>query len=248
MLELFTPENLIALLTLTSLEIVLGIDNIVFIAIIASRLKPEQRSSARLIGLGLAVITRLMLLFTLSFMASLTDPVVTVPFFERALSGRDIILLAGGLFLIYKATKEIREKTVHEESELRDFKGTTMPTMRSVVTQILLIDIVFSLDSVITAVGMTNNLPVMATAVVVAVIVMLLFSGFIVRFIEANPTIKMLALSFLLMIGLVLVADGLGHHIEKGYIYFAMAFSLGVEMLNLRAARVRASAGEGGHS
>jgi predicted tellurium resistance membrane protein TerC len=244
MLELFTPENLIALLTLTSLEIVLGIDNIVFIAIIASRLKPEQRNSARLIGLGLAVITRLMLLFTLSFMASLTDPVVTVPFFERSLSGRDIILLVGGLFLIYKATKEIREKTVHEESELRDFTGAAMPTMRSVVTQILLIDIVFSLDSVITAVGMTNNLPVMATAVVVAVIVMLLFSGFIVRFIEANPTIKMLALSFLLMIGLVLVADGLGHHIEKGYIYFAMAFSLGVEMLNLRAARVRASAGE----
>jgi predicted tellurium resistance membrane protein TerC len=183
-----------------------------------------------------------MLLFTLSFMASLTDPVVTLPILNRALSGRDIILLVGGLFLIYKATKEIREKTVHEESELRELKGPKMPTMRSVVTQILLIDIVFSLDSVITAVGMTNNLPVMATAVVVAVVVMLLFSGFIVRFIEANPTIKILALSFLLMIGLVLVADGLGHHIEKGYIYFAMAFSLGVEMLNLRAARVRAAA------
>jgi predicted tellurium resistance membrane protein TerC len=240
--ELFTPENLVALLTLTSLEIVLGIDNIVFIAIIASRLKPEQRNSARLLGLGLAVITRLMLLFTLSFMASLTDPVVSVPILNRELSGRDIILLMGGLFLLYKATKEIREKTVHEESELRDFKGSKMPTMRSVITQILLIDIVFSLDSVITAVGMTTNLPVMATAVVVAVVVMLLFSGFIVRFIEANPTIKMLALSFLLMIGLVLVADGLGHHIEKGYIYFAMAFSLGVEMLNLRAARVRAGA------
>jgi predicted tellurium resistance membrane protein TerC len=159
---------------------------------------------------------------------------------NRALSGRDIILLVGGLFLIYKATKEIREKTVHEESELREFKGPTVPSMRSVITQIILIDLVFSLDSVITAVGMTNNLPVMSTAVVLAVVVMLLFSGFIVRFIEANPTIKMLALSFLLMIGLVLVADGLGHHIEKGYVYFAMAFSLGVEMLNLRAARVRA--------
>ena len=243
MLELFTPENAIALLTLTSLEIVLGIDNVVFIAIIASRLKPEQRNAARLIGLGLAVITRLMLLFTLSFMASLTDPVVTVPVLDRALSGRDIILLVGGLFLIYKATKEIREKTVHEESELRDLKGGATPSMRSVITQIILIDIVFSLDSVITAVGMTNNLPVMATAVVVAVLVMLLFSGFIVRFIEANPTIKVLALSFLLMIGLVLVADGLGHHLEKGYIYFAMAFSLGVEMLNLRAAKVRKASG-----
>ena len=247
MLEIFSAENLIALLTLTSLEIVLGIDNIVFIAIIAGRLKPEQRNSARLIGLGLAVITRLMLLFTLSWMASLTDPVVTMPLMGRELSGRDIILLVGGLFLIYKATKEIREKTVHEESELRGFQGVKVPTMRGVVTQILLIDIVFSLDSVITAVGMTSNLPVMSTAVILAVIVMLLFSGFIVRFIEANPTIKMLALSFLLMIGLVLVADGLGHHIEKGYIYFAMAFSLGVEMLNLRAARMRGGSGEGEH-
>lgn len=239
MLELFTVSNAIALLTLTSLEIVLGIDNIVFIAIIAARLKPEQRNSARLIGLGLAVITRLMLLFTLSFLASLTDPVVSIPFVAHTLSGRDIILLVGGLFLIYKATKEIREKTVHEESELRVEDNLRTPTMRSVITQIILIDIVFSLDSVITAVGMTNNLPVMATAVILSVIVMLVFSGFIVRFIEANPTVKMLALSFLLMIGLVLVADGLGHHIEKGYIYFAMAFSLGVEMLNLRAARLR---------
>jgi predicted tellurium resistance membrane protein TerC len=169
----------------------------------------------------------------------MTTPLVSLPIFNRALSGRDIILLVGGLFLIYKATKEIREKTIHEESEIREQGGRGAPTLRSVVTQIILIDIVFSLDSVITAVGMTNNLPVMSTAVIVAVVVMLLFSGFIVRFIEANPTIKMLALSFLLMIGLVLVADGLGHHIEKGYIYFAMAFSLGVEMLNLRAARVR---------
>jgi len=239
MVELFTVSNVVALLTLTSLEIVLGIDNIVFIAIIAARLKPEQRTSARLIGLGLAVITRLLLLFTLSFIASLTDPVLSVPFVDHALSGRDIILLVGGLFLIYKATKEIREKTVHEESELRLDDKARVPTMRSVITQILFIDIVFSLDSVITAVGMTNNLPVMSTAVVLAVIVMLVFSGFIVRFIEANPTIKMLALSFLLMIGLVLVADGLGQHIEKGYIYFAMAFSLGVEMLNLRASRTR---------
>lgn len=244
MIELFSLENAIALLTLTSLEIVLGIDNIVFIAIIAGRLRAEQRDSARLIGLGLAVITRLLLLFTLSYMASLTDPVLAIPFTARALSGRDIILLVGGLFLIYKATKEIREKTIHEESELREDRSHGAPTMKGVVTQIILIDIVFSLDSVITAVGMTNNLPVMSTAVILAVMVMLAFSGFIVRFIEANPTIKMLALSFLLMIGLVLVADGLGHHIEKGYVYFAMAFSLGVEMLNLRAARIRGAAGK----
>lgn len=239
MTELFTLQNGIALLTLTSLEIVLGIDNIVFIAIIAGRLQQHQRKSARLIGLALAVITRLLLLFTLSFLASLTDPVVSVPFVDHPLSGRDIILLIGGLFLIYKATKEIREKTVGEESELRTEGGKKQPTVRGVITQIILIDIVFSLDSVITAVGMTNNLPVMSTAVVLAVLVMLVFSGWIVTFIDANPTIKMLALSFLLMIGLVLVADGLGHHIEKGYIYFAMAFSLGVEMLNLRAGKVR---------
>jgi predicted tellurium resistance membrane protein TerC len=239
MFELFSVENLVALATLTSLEIVLGIDNIVFIAIIAGRLPAERRESARLTGLGLAVITRLLLLFTLSFMASLTDPILSLPRIDHALSGRDIILLVGGLFLIYKATKEIREKTVHEESELREDDGTRAATVRGVITQILLIDIVFSLDSVITAVGMTNNLPVMAIAVILAVGVMLLFSGWIVRFIDANPTIKMLALSFLLMIGVVLVADGLGHHLEKGYIYFAMAFSLGVEMLNLRAAKAR---------
>ena len=184
MIELFTVENLIALVTLTSLEIVLGIDNIVFIAIIAGRLGAEKRNSARLIGLALAVVTRLLLLFTLSLLASMTDPVLSLPWVDH-------------------------------------------------------IDIVFSLDSVITAVGMTNNLPVMAAAVVLAVVAMLIFSGWIVEFIEMNPTIKMLALSFLLMIGVVLVADGLGHHLEKGYIYFAMAFSLGVEMLNLRAAKSR---------
>lgn len=241
MIELFTVENLIALVTLTSLEIVLGIDNIVFIAIIAGRLGAERRNSARLIGLALAVVTRLLLLFTLSLLASMTDPVLSLPWVDHALSGRDIILLLGGLFLIYKATKEIREKTTGEESELQQGETSRQPSMKSVIVQIVLIDIVFSLDSVITAVGMTNNLPVMATAVVLAVIAMLIFSGWIVEYIEANPTIKMLALSFLLMIGVVLVADGLGHHLEKGYIYFAMAFSLGVEMLNLRAAKTRKS-------
>lgn len=239
MIELFSVENLIALVTLTSLEIVLGIDNIVFIAIIAGRLSPEKRKTARLIGLALAVITRLLLLFTLSLLASMTDPVLSLPWVDHALSGRDIILLLGGLFLIYKATKEIREKTTGEESELRQDTSIRQPSMKGVVFQIVLIDIVFSLDSVITAVGMTNNLPVMATAVVLAVIAMLIFSGWIVDFIEESPTIKMLALSFLLMIGVVLVADGLGQHLEKGYIYFAMAFSLGVEMLNLRAGKLK---------
>ena len=233
-MELFTIENAIALLTLTSLEIVLGIDNIVFIAIIASRLGPERRDTARLIGLSVAVVTRLLLLLTLSYLASLTAPLFET--MGRAFSGRDLILIAGGVFLIYKATKEIHEKTEKHESELDVVKGSTV-SLSGVVSQIVLIDIIFSLDSVITAVGMTDNLPVMGAAVVLAVVVMLIFSGKIVDFIEANPTVKMLALSFLLMVGFVLVLDGAGHHIEKGYIYFAMAFSLAVEMLNLRAAK-----------
>jgi predicted tellurium resistance membrane protein TerC len=236
-MELLTVENLIALVSLTSLEIVLGIDNIVFIAIIASRLGPERRNTARLVGLSVAIVTRLLLLLTLSFLASLTAPVVS--FGSYALSGRDLILLFGGLFLIYKATKEIHEKTVGDESELDLAGGAKTVSLGGVVAQIVLIDIIFSLDSVITAIGMTDNLPVMALAVILAVIVMLIFSGKIVDFIEANPTVKMLALAFLLMIGFVLVLDGSGHHVEKGYIYFAMAFSLTVEVLNLRATRKR---------
>jgi predicted tellurium resistance membrane protein TerC len=235
MMDLLSIENLVALLTLTSLEVVLGIDNIVFIAIVAGRLGPERRDSARLIGLSVAVVTRLLLLLTLSYLASLTAPLFTV--MNHAMSGRDLILVVGGVFLIYKATKEIHEKTERHESELDMAGGAKAVSLRGVILQIVLIDIIFSLDSVITAVGMTNNLPVMATAVILAVVVMLIFSGKIVEFIEANPTVKMLALSFLLMIGFVLVIDGFGHHIEKGYIYFAMAFSLAVEMLNLRAGR-----------
>jgi len=235
MLELLTVHNLIALTTLTTLEIVLGIDNIVFIAIIAGRLPQEARNRARIIGLSLAIITRLLLLMTLSWLASLTAPMFTVA--AQAFSGRDIILIAGGIFLIYKATKEIHAKTTGEAEELLEESKRSRVTMKGVITQIILIDIIFSLDSVITAVGMTNNLPVMSAAVVLAVVAMLIFSGFIVEFIEANPTVKMLALSFLLMIGLILVADGFGHHIEKGYVYFAMAFSLLVEMLNLKAAK-----------
>jgi predicted tellurium resistance membrane protein TerC len=235
MLELFTVENLIALATLTSLEIVLGIDNIVFIAIIAARLGPDKRDSARRIGLALAIITRLMLLFSLAYLASLTNPLISV--LDHSFTGRDLILILGGVFLIYKATKEIHEKTTGHESELSLHGGAAAVSMQAIVTQIVLIDIIFSLDSVITAVGMTDNLPVMGTAVVLAVVVMLLFSKAIVDFIEAKPTIKMLALSFLLMIGLVLVADGFGRHVEKAYVYFAMGFSFLVEMLNLRASK-----------
>ena len=234
-MELFTAENLVALITLTSLEIVLGIDNIVFIAIVAGRLPQERRNAARITGLSLAIISRLLLLFTLSWLASLTATLFTV--MENDFSGRDLILIAGGLFLIYKATKEIHTKTTGEPDELTQNGGGKVVTMQAVVTQIIIIDLIFSLDSVVTAVGMTNNLPVMSTAVVLAVLVMLIFSRKIVDFIDVNPTVKMLALSFLLMIGLVLVADGFGRHIEKGYIYFAMGFSLLVEMLNLKAGR-----------
>ena len=238
MLELLTVSNLIALLTLTSLEIVLGIDNIVFIAIIAGRLPEHDRRTARLVGLSVAIITRLLLLLTLSLLASLTEPDITIA--EQPFSGRDIVLILGGVFLIYKATKEIHEKTMKDESELHINDPKRTPTLRGIVCQIVLIDLIFSLDSVITAVGMTNNLPVMGLAIILAVIVMLIFSGAIVHFIEANPTVKMLALTFLLMIGFVLVIDGFGHHVEKGYIYFAMGFSLLVEMLNLRASKSKA--------
>jgi predicted tellurium resistance membrane protein TerC len=236
-MSFFTVENLIAFLSLTSLEIVLGIDNIVFIAIVATRLGPDRRNTARLVGLSVAIVTRLLLLLTLSFLASLTTPLFEV--LGRPLSGRDLILIAGGVFLIYKATKEIHEKVEKHESELEIAGGGKVATLGGVVAQIVLIDIIFSLDSVITAIGMTDNLPIMALAVIAAVVVMLIFSGRIVDFVEANPTVKMLALSFLLMVGFVLVLDGSGHHIEKGYIYFAMAFSLLVELLNLRAARDR---------
>lgn len=238
MLELFTVENLIALLTLTALEVVLGIDNIVFIAIVAGRLPLEQRRLARLLGLSVAIVTRLLLLFSLSYLASLTEPLFLL--FGEDFCGRDLILIFGGLFLIYKATKEIHEKTVGHESELEVKDRSRVPSLRGIVTQIVLIDIIFSLDSVITAVGMTNNLPVMAMAIIAAVIVMLIFSGAIVDFIEENPSIKILALAFLFMIGFVLVVDGFGHHVDKGYIYCAMGFSLFVEMLSIRAQKKRA--------
>lgn len=221
-----------ALITLTVLEIVLGIDNIVFISILAGKLPDAaQQRKARTIGLAGAMITRIGLLFSLSFIMSLTAPLFTVPIWEHGISGRDLILLLGGLFLMWKSVTEIYEKVEGAEHE-REIKART--TMVSTVVQIMFIDIVFSLDSVITAVGMVNNLPVMVAAIVISVGVMMLASGAVSEFINKHPSVKVLALSFLLLIGVLLIAEGFGQHVPKGYVYFAMAFSFLVEMLNIR--------------
>jgi predicted tellurium resistance membrane protein TerC len=219
----------IGLITLTFLEIVLGIDNIIFISILASKLPQEQQARARQIGLALAMITRVLLLLSLNWIARLTEPLFTV--FHFAISGRSLILLGGGLFLLAKSTYEIHDKL---EGETAHASNKVKASFSSIITQIILLDIVFSLDSVITAVGMANQLWVMITAVIVAVVIMLLASGPISDFVNRHPTVKMLALSFLLLIGFSLMAEGLELHIPKGYIYFAMAFTVFVEMLNLR--------------
>lgn len=234
MTEILTAENLLALLTLTALEIVLGIDNIVFIAIVVGKLPPAERPRIRSIGLGLAMFLRIALLLALSWIIQLTDPIFSV--LSHPFSGRDLILLAGGIFLIGKATFEIHHKLEPEKSEKEGAKSSAKSTF-GILVQILILDLVFSLDSVITAVGMAQALWVMIVAVVIAVLVMLVFSGKISDFIERHPTFKMLALSFLMMIGVMLVADGCGQHVDKGYIYFAMGFSLLVETLNIRVRR-----------
>jgi predicted tellurium resistance membrane protein TerC len=226
---LASPETWISLLTLTVLEIVLGIDNVVFIAILAGKLPEGQREKARRLGLSLALITRILLLLSITWIMGLKRELFSL--LGHAFTGRDLILLLGGLFLIAKATKEIHERLEGEDGQV---SRRVAPTFASVIVQILMLDVVFSLDSVITAVGMARLLWVMIAAVVIAVGFMLLFSAHISHFIERHPTLKMLALSFLLLIGVVLVADGLGQHINKGYIYFAMAFSVFVEILNLR--------------
>ena len=225
-------EWLVALVTLTVLEIVLGIDNIIFISILAGKLPAHQQGRARSLGLLAAMVTRVLLLFSLAWMIRLTAPLFTL--FGHAFSGRDLILLIGGLFLLAKATFEI-----HEKLEGAEHAGTARvaASFGAVIVQIMLLDIVFSLDSVITAIGMARQLWVMVTAVVLAVVVMLVAAGSISAFVNRHPTVKMLALSFLLLIGFSLVADGLGQHIAKGYIYFAMGFSVFVEMLNLRMRR-----------
>lgn len=233
-MEWFTsPEAWIALATLTILEIVLGIDNIVFISILADRVEPSKRAKARQVGLMLAMGTRIALLVSIVWIMKLTAPLFTV--FDHDFSGRDLILLAGGLFLLTKSTREIHHKLEGEEDGGRKAKAATF---LSVIVQIALLDIVFSLDSVITAVGVADHLSVMIIAVVVAVGFMMISAGAVSRFVNDHPTVKMLALSFLLLIGMALVAEGFHQEIPKGYIYFAMGFSLFVEMLNLRARKV----------
>jgi predicted tellurium resistance membrane protein TerC len=226
---LSNPEIWVALLTLTTLEIVLGIDNVIFISILAGKLPPEQRDRARLVGLGLAMLMRIGLLFSINWIANLTEPLFGIA--GHDVSGRDLILLGGGIFLIYKATREIHEKLEGEEGHA---VAAAPAAFSAIIIQILLLDIVFSLDSVITAVGMADDLGVMVAAVVIAVGVMMVASRPISDFVQQHPTVKMLALSFLLLIGTSLVAEGWHFHIPKGYIYFAMGFSILVEALNLR--------------
>ena len=223
------PQIWTALLTLTALEIVLGVDNIVFISILANKLPVEQQQRARLVGLGAAMIMRIGLLFAIGWIVGLTDPWFSV--FGRDFSGRDLIMLGGGLFLIYKATVELHHKLEGHEEAQRNVKAVSFG---AVIAQIMVMDLVFSLDSVITAVGMADDVPVMIAAVVIAVGVMMVSAKPLSDFVQAHPTVKVLALSFLLLIGMSLVAEGFHHHIPKGYIYSAMAFSVIVEIINLR--------------
>ncbi len=231
--ELWTGESLIALLTLSSLEIVLGIDNIVFISILVAKLPAEQQARARRLGLLLAMGMRILLLLGISWVMGLTQPLISL--MDHDFTGRDLILLVGGVFLVGKATWEIHDKL---EGSADRTGGTRAARFGAILFQILLLDIVFSLDSVITAVGMARNVEIMIAAVVISVLIMLAFAGSISAFVDKHPTLKMLALSFLLLIGVLLVADGFGQHVSKGYVYGAMAFSLFVEMLNIRLRKV----------
>lgn len=226
---IFSFEAWVSLATLTSLEIVLGIDNIVFIAILCSKLPVEKRDKARILGLSLAMITRILLLLSLAWIMGLTKPLFSV--MGNEISGRDLVLILGGLFLLIKSTTEIHSGVIGETHEER---ANVSASFSSVLFQIAFLDIIFSLDSVITAVGMAQHLPIMILAVIIAVAVMMIASGKISEFVETHPTIKILALSFLILVGVSLIADGLGFHIPKGYIYFAMAFSLIVEIINIK--------------
>ena len=233
---LLDPHAWIALLMLTSLELVLGIDNVIFISILVDKLPPERREAIRRLGLFLAMFMRIGLLLMLSWIIGLTAPLFTVPLAGQDVSGRDLVLIAGGLFLVWKSTREIHEA-------LEGAEGTAGPpahaTSKGIILQIIVIDVVFSLDSIITAVGMVTEVPVMIAAILASVALMMAFSGVIGRFISAHPTIKMLALSFLVVVGVVLIADGFDHPVPKGYVYFAMAFSMLVEMLNMRVRKER---------
>jgi predicted tellurium resistance membrane protein TerC len=251
------PATWAALVTLIVLEVVLGIDNLIFISILTNKLPPEQQTLARRIGIGLALVMRLALLMAIGFIISLTTPVFDLGFsasdaaghtlYETSFSWRDLILIAGGVFLVWKATKEIHHAIDHDESgEVLDKTGHVTMSFGSAIAQIVALDMVFSIDSILTAVGMTDHIPIMMAAVIVTVLVMLLAADPLAAFIARNPTVVMLALGFLLMIGAVLIADGFGVHVPKGYIYAAMAFSAGVETLNIFARRRRAARG-GGH-
>lgn len=236
MMEWLTDPNLwIALLTLSALEIVLGIDNVIFISILAAKLPKEQQDLATKIGLGAAMITRVLLLLSLSWVLKLTAPLFVL--FGEEISGRDLILIGGGLFLLGKSTFEIHDKL--EGDAVHAGPGRKAAGFISVIIQIMILDIVFSLDSVITAIGMTDNLGVMITAVMIAVGFMLLFAGAVSRFVDQHPTLKILALSFLILIGVMLIGEGLDMHIPKGYIYFSMAFAFTVEMINMRMRKNR---------
>jgi predicted tellurium resistance membrane protein TerC len=226
-------DTALSLVTLTAMEIVLGIDNIVFLAILGDRLPPEQRLKARRIGLALALLMRVGLLLAIGIIMSMTAPLFTL--FGKAVSARDLILLGGGLFLVAKATFEMHEKLevpAHDEAKSR------ARSFKAIVTQIVILDLVFSLDSVITAVGMVNQIWIMITAMMIAIVLMLIFVGSISDFVNRHPSMKVLALAFLLLIGVMLVVEGTGNHIPRGYIYFAMAFSLGIELLNMRMRKV----------
>jgi predicted tellurium resistance membrane protein TerC len=232
-----TADGLIALVTLTVLEVVLGIDNVIFISILAGKLPAGEQERARRIGLMAAMVMRILLLMSIAWIIRLTAPLFTI--LEHPFSGRDLILSIGGLFLIFKATREIHERLEGEDGQI---SARVAPSLAAVVGQIMLLDIVFSLDSVITAVGMADDLSIMIAAVVIAVGIMLFSSGAVSRFVDAHPTVKVLALSFLLLIGCSLIADGFGVHIPKGYIYFAMGFSVFVEVINLRASKKKGKA------
>jgi predicted tellurium resistance membrane protein TerC len=244
MADFLTAESLAALFTLTSLELVLGIDNVIFIAILCGRLPEHDRERARKLGLLLAVVSRILLVLAIGWVMTLTRPLFQPA--GHSVTGKDLILILGGLFLVFKATKEIHHKL--QQASTDSSQTIRRATLPAVLAQILMIDVVFSLDSVITAVGMTEGLsrpiPIMITAILLSVAGMLIFSRSIVLFIERHPAVKILALSFLMLIGVLLVAEGFGHHIPKGYVYFAMAFSFFVEMLQLWAVRTPAAPGQ----
>ena len=230
------PESWVAFATLVILELVLGVDNVIFISILSGKLPAVQQPRARTVGLGLAVLTRILLLFSISWVIGLKEPLFTI--IGQEVSGRDLILILGGLFLIAKSTHEIHQKLEGSEGHA---SAKVYPSFASVIVQILLLDVVFSLDSVITAVGMVDQLPIMIAAVIIAALVMIVSAQPLSQFVDRHPTVKMLALSFLLLIGFTLIVEGLHQHIPKGYVYFAMAFSVFVELLNLRLRRTPAA-------